>query len=131
MQNRRYRDECLPEQRTESVAIFSVAGPAALDARRAAGSDPAHTPDANREKGERNTAHRAAAERWAAEATGAVDEAAFARDVLPRLQGVPLSAMMQATGLSIRYCSLIRRGERVPHPRHWEGLWVLGRQTLL
>jgi hypothetical protein len=26
---------------------------------------------------------------------------------------------MQATGLSLRYCWLIRRGERIPHPRHW------------
>jgi hypothetical protein len=29
--------------------------------------------------------------------------------------------MMQATGLSLRYCSLIRRGY-VPHPMHWESL---------
>lgn len=38
------------------------------------------------------------------------------------LQGVPLSAMMRATGLSLRYCSLIRRGLAVPHPRHWAAL---------
>jgi hypothetical protein len=25
-----------------------------------------------------------------------------------------------ATGLSLRYVSLIRRGERTPHPRHWQ-----------
>jgi hypothetical protein len=30
--------------------------------------------------------------------------------------------LMDATGLSQRYCWLIRRGERVPHPRHWEAL---------
>jgi hypothetical protein len=28
----------------------------------------------------------------------------------------------EATGLSLRYVSLIRRGERTPHPRHWEAL---------
>jgi hypothetical protein len=26
------------------------------------------------------------------------------------------------TGLSRTYCGMIRRGVRVPHPRHWEAL---------
>jgi len=26
------------------------------------------------------------------------------------------------TGLSLRYVSLIRRGDRTPHPRHWQTL---------
>ena len=30
--------------------------------------------------------------------------------------------LAKATGLSISYCALIRRGERVPHPRHWRAL---------
>lgn len=119
---RRYCDECWPEQRAESIATFSVAGPAALAARRIAGDDPAHTPDANRKKGERNASHRAAVERWEQEHHGPTDGKTFALDVLPRLQGVPLSALTQATGLSLRYCSLIRRGMCVPHPRHWEAL---------
>ena len=46
----------------------------------------------------------------------------FIRDVLPKLQGVPLNVMMRATGLSRQYCSLIRRGARVSHLRHWEQL---------
>jgi hypothetical protein len=40
-------------------------------------------------------------------------------DILPLIQDVPLSQLQQATGLSLRYVSLIRRGERTPHPRHW------------
>jgi hypothetical protein len=35
------------------------------------------------------------------------------------IQSVPLSRLQHATGLSLRYVSLIRRGERTPHPRHW------------
>jgi hypothetical protein len=46
---------------------------------------------------------------------------AFQRDILPLIQAVPLSRLQRATGLSIRYVSLIRRGERTPHPRHWSG----------
>jgi hypothetical protein len=38
---------------------------------------------------------------------------------------VPLSRLAKATGLSLRYCALIRRGERMPHPRHWEGFRAL------
>jgi hypothetical protein len=51
-----------------------------------------------------------------------VDLSAFERDILPLIQGVPLSQLQQATGLSLQYVSLIRRGERMPHPRHWEAL---------
>jgi len=43
----------------------------------------------------------------------------FVRAILPSLLGVPIQRMVEATGLSLRYCSLIRRGLRVPHPRHW------------
>jgi len=30
--------------------------------------------------------------------------------------------MVAATGLSVDYCSKIRRGLKTPHPRHWEAL---------
>jgi hypothetical protein len=36
------------------------------------------------------------------------------------IRSVPLSQLQRATGLSLRYVSLIRRGERTPHPRHWD-----------
>jgi hypothetical protein len=48
-----------------------------------------------------------------------VDLTAFQREILPLIQDVPLSLLVKATGLSLRYVSQIRRGERVPHPRHW------------
>jgi hypothetical protein len=51
-----------------------------------------------------------------------VDLSAFQRDILPLIQDVPLSRLQRATGLSLRYASLIRRGERTPRPRQWQGL---------
>jgi hypothetical protein len=51
-----------------------------------------------------------------------VDLPAFQREILPLIQEIPLSRLQRATGLSLRYVSLIRRGERTPHPRHWHGL---------
>jgi CRISPR-associated endonuclease Cas1 len=50
------------------------------------------------------------------------DPRLFKREILPGLRRALLSRMMQATGLSEPYCSRIRRGEAVPHVRHWKAL---------
>jgi hypothetical protein len=50
------------------------------------------------------------------------DLPAFQPEILPLVQGVPLRRLQRATGLSLRYVSLIRRGEKTPHPRHWGAL---------
>jgi CRISPR-associated endonuclease Cas1 len=57
---------------------------------------------------------------------GAADDRDFKRDILPRLQGVTLRRIMEATGLSKRFASQIRNGLAVPHHRHWEALSRLG-----
>ncbi len=100
--------------------------PAALARRRAEGNDPAHGGEAGRAKGRRNAAHAAANAAWDAEHGSERDPEAFQREILPNLQRVPLSKMAQTTGLSLRYCALVRRGEETPHPRHWEALAALG-----
>jgi hypothetical protein len=43
----------------------------------------------------------------------------FAREILPGLPRVPLSELARATGLTAGYLSQIRRGAKIPHPRHW------------
>lgn len=123
--DRRYCDACLPEQRAESVATFSAAGPAALAARRAAGDDPAHGGEAGRKKGARNATHHEENARWEREHGGRIDAEQFTNEILPGLRGAPLGVLMKRTGLSLRYCSLIRRGVQVPHPRHWPALTEL------
>jgi hypothetical protein len=53
------------------------------------------------------------------------DGTKFAREIQPRLEGMSLAAMMDVTGLSRRYCWLIKTGQKVPHPRHWAALaWL-------
>ncbi|MDP9382176.1 MAG: hypothetical protein M3Q29_18945, partial [Chloroflexota bacterium] len=122
---RHYCDGCLPERREGSVAIFAVAGPAALARRRTEGNDPAHGGEAGRAKGRRNAAHAAANAAWEAEHGRDWDPENFRQDILPGLQRMPLSTITEVTGLSLRYCSLVRRGEQVPHPRHWAALQTL------
>jgi len=49
---------------------------------------------------------------------GVFDPDTFVQEIQPRLGTVSVVAMMRATGLSRPYCTMIRRGEYVPHPRH-------------
>jgi hypothetical protein len=42
----------------------------------------------------------------------------FVKEIQPKLKTVSLLETMRATGLSRTYCGMIRRGVRVPHPRH-------------
>jgi hypothetical protein len=44
------------------------------------------------------------------------ERARFAREIQPRLAGFVLARIMEATGVSLRYASQLRRGEVVPHP---------------
>jgi len=46
----------------------------------------------------------------------------FRREILPRLHGLPLGLIARAIGVSEGYASFIRRGLRIPHPRHWDAL---------
>ena len=48
--------------------------------------------------------------------------AVFTELIRPKLTQVTLAEMIDATGLSRPYCAMIRRGERVPHARHWQVL---------
>ena len=122
--DRVYCDECLPEHEQQKLALFCEAGPAVLARLRAEGRDPTKTEEAKKKVGQANSQRMNEAARWDAEHV-APDEAEFTNDILPALQGVPLSKMMLATGLSLRYCSQIRRG-RVPHPMHWSAFKALG-----
>jgi CRISPR-associated endonuclease Cas1 len=117
-----YCEDCLPEAQAQQRADFAQTGPAMLAALRAADADPAH--------GGAATARRAATMRqrqrervqWQPDPAEVNDPREFTREILPVIQNVPLRRLSNATGLSLRYVSLIRRGERVPHPRHWDSL---------
>jgi hypothetical protein len=50
------------------------------------------------------------------------DQDAFAREILPAIQQLPLSDLVCATGLTHGYLSQIRRALKTPHPRHWAAL---------
>jgi CRISPR-associated endonuclease Cas1 len=115
-------DACVPKVREEATRKLTVAGPRALARLRAEGKDPSHGGEAARKRAESLRRRQQEAEEWERIHGDGFDPEVFRREILPKLAGVPLSRMVKATGLSKLYCSLIRRGVYVPHPRHWEAL---------
>lgn len=59
---------------------------------------------------------------WRSTGVARKDDGAFRLEILPHLRAIPVRKIMSVTGLSEAYCYRIRRGEVVPHPRHWRGL---------
>lgn len=125
---RTFCDECLPDQRRELRREAMAAGRQVLAHLRDQGQDPAHGGPAAQKRGRRVTQQIQAREAWKSAHQPEHDAQAFKREILPRLRDVPLSTMARLTGFSLGYCSFIRRGVRIPHPRHWETLRHLAQQ---
>ena len=118
-----YCDACLPHYQSEQFAqAFVNSGLSTLEKQKAAGRDTTHGGKAAKRRGQSIAERKRAVREWEREFGKVVDLGVFEREILPLVRGVPLSRLVKATGLSLRYCSQIRRGEKVPHPRHWQAL---------
>ena len=98
-----------------------------LQELRDEGRDPAHGNEAATRRGESVSANNLQSAEWNRN-HGRQPQMIFKDEILPLLDGVSLSAMVEATGLSKGYCSFIKRGVKVPHERHWRALSQLGRK---
>jgi hypothetical protein len=47
------------------------------------------------------------------------DEDVYRQEILPRLSEVTVKAIRLILKVSHPYATLIRRGQSIPHPRHW------------
>src|SRR5262249_14080183 len=90
--------------------------------RTRTGLDATHGGDAAVKRGASIASRKREIAEWEQRNGKLIDLSAFEREILPLIREVPLSALVHATGLSLRYCSQIRRGEKTPHPRHWQRL---------
>ena len=115
---RRYCTACRPIRSLDAVAKAHEV----LRPRRLAGDDPAHGGKAAKLRGRRNSVTLRANAEWERNQTGESDPEIFEKEIRPKLGNVSLAETMRATGLSRTYCGMIRRGVRIPHPRHWEVL---------
>ena len=95
-----------------------------LATARLNGNDPAHGGTAAAKRGEANKRRQQEIQEWESVSERPPPEV-FTLDILPRLSAVTAGEMARATGLSRPYCSMIKRGAYVPHPKHWEALATL------
>ncbi len=119
-----YRDrhcfQCFKLLRVDAAPRLRGAGPAALARMRAEGRDPTHGGETRRKRAAKAALrHREHAGWRRTREQIARDREQFVEVILPKLRDVPLPALVNATGLSKAHCSMIKRGLRVPHPKHW------------
>jgi hypothetical protein len=106
--------------------MFAMSGPEALAKRRAQGNDPAHGGKAkDKRAASQSKGARERAEWEANHGEGQAEREHFIREIRPKLAGIPLRRIAEATGFSLRYASLVRDGEYVPHPVHYNALLAL------
>lgn len=89
---------------------------------RARGEDPAHGGEAAEMRAQTVSRQNLASRAWSRENPERPSDEVFVEQILTGLQSVRLREMVRVTGLSLDYCSKIRRGQKVPHPRHWSAL---------
>lgn len=116
---RRWCDVCRPMAWEEASKVALTVARARRAELQRKGEDPAASPAAKAKVGAANRRRRTEEVAWDREHPNHVDPADFQRDVLPRIQGVPLRQLAARTGLSVTYCGEIRRGMHTPHRRWW------------
>jgi CRISPR-associated endonuclease Cas1 len=102
----------------QSTSEWVAIGREELRRMRDTGLDPAHGGEAARKRGDKNRQRQLAVAEWNAN-NDRPEANVFVEKILPGIQSISLKQLSTATGLSVDYCSKIRRGLNVPHPRHW------------
>ncbi len=120
--SRKYCDACLPAAKARSITKFSESGRQRLVELRARGLEPSRGGEARRKRGEKNAQHMKDQSDWESKGKGEFDVIYFQQEIWPQLQDKSLRELARATGLSQQYCSRIRKGNYIPHPRHWDAL---------
>jgi CRISPR-associated endonuclease Cas1 len=80
-----------------------------------------HTDEAEICRAKTRRRHAAALKRW--DPTALPDwltEEVYREKIQPALAGITVPAIANALGISEPYATNIRKGKRVPHPRHWQ-----------
>ncbi len=119
---RKVCSECWAVKRTELMAERVGNARKQLTAMRAAGNDPAQSPEARSARSESLRRNRAARIAWEQAHPGPLPDPVEFKPIWARLAGVPLDRMCAVTGISVSAASQIRSGSLVPHACHWEAL---------
>ena len=86
-----------------------------------------HSPLSEARRRESKQRHDLARNNWSpSDHPSWLTEDFYSKEIQPRLKSSTLSKIALALGVSIPYASDIRKGRRIPHPRHWRSLADLG-----
>lgn len=113
-----YCNDCLAEVKVDS----GEKARAELRRLKAEGRDARATREARRKSSIATARTNREIAEWEAKHGSDFDPEIFEKEIAPRLEDIPNNELVEATGLSVNYCSKIRRGETVPHARHWEAI---------
>jgi CRISPR-associated endonuclease Cas1 len=126
--DRLFCDECLPQRRAEHFnETFGGRHPGleTLARLRAQGRDPRNTAAVRKRRIAKASMNRRAVVAWKDD--GSLEGVDFARDILPKIQSVPINILSKTLRCSASYACKIRAGKYTPHKRHWRTLMKLGR----
>jgi CRISPR-associated endonuclease Cas1 len=117
-------DACRPERRAElDDQMRSLATVVAEERRVETGVLPSHTEDAQARRTDANRRRQLARLAWEADHGGTLPDVDwYSEQIAPRLEGLSLTEIAGALGVSTSSASKFRRGLRVAAPRHWSVL---------
>jgi len=111
-------DDCLPAHAQE-VARKAVEKQRLL---RAAGEDARSHPETRRKHADYTRRQMAENTAWEREHGGRPSRDVFLREIAPQLRSVPSEELSRVTGLTVPFCTKMRKAELTPHPRHWDAI---------
>lgn len=123
---RKYCNACLPAAVHAQRTAFASAGNAKLSQLRELGHKPGIGGDAGRARGAKVASARLANQAWESDHADTPDPATFHLSAGPAISHLTVRELMAATGFSRQYANAILKGKRVPHPRWWARLELLG-----
>jgi CRISPR-associated endonuclease Cas1 len=128
---RAWCDECLPGARVEKDRANIAVALQAKANQRAAGKDPSHGGDVAQKRGATHREQLRLNAEWEVANVPTMTEAEYRAHVMPALARLSARAIAAVLGLSQGYAARVRKGEIVPHPRHWPPLERVARDGCL
>ena len=113
----------ISRRRTRCAACANVLTTAGLVKAAKQGRIAAQSDQAQERRAETQRRHRSAKAGWKdSDLPAWLDKEFYLREIQPQLKRLTLAVLASTLDISIPYAVDIRRGRRIPHPRHWEAL---------
>ena len=122
-------DACYTEYRAEKDRQNIAIATAAKAEMRAEGRDPSHGGESARKRGASIAEQLRLNAEWEKRHTSTMTETEYLDHVLSMLATVEVRQLAEVLGVSRGYAATVRKGLKVPHPRHWLSLIEMEKQN--